>query len=138
MKNRSLILMAALVPVTWTGLVGCDENVTSPSVQSPVAGTVIDEGRLAFEAALNEAIRCLSLGEVAVLTPYIAGDKRIEEASLEEVIAVTPVVVKFQKCFDEALSRLSLSDILKISQYMKVSGKNRYPFPDLETDSVIA
>ena len=135
--------LTALALIASTSLVGCGQELsTAPSISSlqtqGLSSTVIaSSGKAIFENVEASAMATLSLSEIVLLTPYITGSKTPENSTLSEIVAVTPAVIKFQTAFKAEMSKLSLSEVVKVTKYMSIASKNRYPYPELGSESVV-
>lgn len=140
MKTRNLKL-AVLAFVASTTLIGCgNELSTAPDANLESNGSLssavtASSGKALFEACEANAMATLSLSEVVQLTPFILGASTLETASLAEIVAITPTVVKFQAAFEAEIGSLSLADVVKVTRYMESTGKNRFPYPELDGSS---
>jgi hypothetical protein len=138
MKTRHNLTALALV-VTST-LVGCGQdsitglNQNDDATNFETASATAQSGQSLFQGIEAQAMATLSLSEVVLITPFINGSLTAETATLSQLVAATPAIMKFQEAFQAEMAKLSVGDAVRVSNYMERTGKNRYPWPELDGD----
>lgn len=136
MKSFNLHL-AGLALVTISTLSGCGQNVTGPNTNNDLPVRLIPQataapGEKLFRGVEAAALSTLSLSEAVIITPFMTGSKTPETASLSEMVAVTPAVVKFQNAFNAEMAKLSVGQAVRVTSFMASAGLQHYPYPVLD------
>ena len=96
MKTRRLHLAAALAFVITPSLIGCGQDLsTNPAADLNASSEMSSaitaaSGKALFESVQKSAIGSLSLSDLVLLTPYLSGERTIENSSLSQLVTIPP------------------------------------------------